>query len=152
MADDKGKVEVPSIGVSLNLQYAAGRTVVFQTHVPQSISVEGLDVILDKFNAVGDRAEAYYAQEQARRQLEVETKSLNNLIRRLAEVDDNMRLKAAQDNRRNYKPSPQDEVQKKQALDNLEESKRRVAECTAFLEELVKKAGNRDGASSPADR
>lgn len=153
MDDEKGsKTESPTIGISVNLQYAAGRSVVFQTYVPQDINVEGLNVILDKLNFVGDRAEAYYAQEPARRQLEIEEKSIANMARRLAEVDDNMRLKAGDPTRRNPRPSPQDEVQKKQAFDTLEEGKRRVAECKAFLDSLIKKAGNRDASTSAADR
>jgi hypothetical protein len=152
MDDEKGKTEVPSIGISVNLQYAAGRSMVFQTHVPQSVTVEGLDVITDKLNAVADRAEAYYAQEPARRQLEIEQKSLDNMARRLSEVDDNIRLNAMASNRREHKPSAQEEKAKKQALDTLEEGKRRVAECKAFLDSLIKKAGNRDASTSAADR
>ena len=37
MDDVKGKTESPVIGISLNAQFSAGRTVVFQTHVPQEI-------------------------------------------------------------------------------------------------------------------
>jgi hypothetical protein len=151
MDDVKGKTESPTIGMSVNLQYAAGRSVVFQTYFPQDVNVEGLNIILDKFNAVGDRAEAYYAQEQARRQLEIEEKSVNNMARRLNEVEDNIRLAATASSRRNHEPSVQERKEKKQALDTLEEGKRRVAECRAFLDSLIKKAGNRDGASSTAD-
>lgn len=153
MDDEKGsKTESPTIGISVNLQYAAGRSVVFQTYVPQDINVGGLNVILDKLNFVGDRAEAYYAQEPARRQLEIEQKSLDNMARRLAEVEGNIRLAATASSRRNHEPSVQERKEKKQAFDTLEEGKRRVAECKAFLQDLIKKAGNRDGASSTADR
>lgn len=154
MDDSKGeKTESPTIGISLNMQYAGGRTAVFQTYVPQDVTVEGLNVILDKFNSVGDRAEAYYAQEQARRQLEVEEKAVTNMSRRLEEVDDNIRMKLIADGgKRNPKMSGQDAVAKKQAQDTLEEGHRRVAEAKKFLAELIVKAGNRDGASSPADR
>lgn len=150
MSDSKGET-APALGISLSLQYAGGRTVVFQTHVPQETLQAGVDEILDRLNGSADRAEAYYAQEQARRQLEVEEKALLNMTRRMGEVESNIQLKASADNRRNYKPSAQDEVQKKQALDSVEEGKRRVAECKAFLADLIRKAGNRDGASSPAN-
>lgn len=152
MTDSKGeKTESPTIGLSLNMQFAAGRTVVFQTYMPQDINVEGLNVILDKLNSVGDRAEAYYAQEQARKQLEVDENVLAGIVKRLGEVEGNIRLKALADNRRNPKPSPQDEIAKKQAYDSLEEAKRRVAVDKAHLADLIVKAGNRDGASSPAN-
>jgi hypothetical protein len=151
MDEAKGKVESPVIGLSLNAQFAAGRTVVFQTHVPQDVTAEGLGVILEKLNGVADREEAFYAQEGARRQLEVEKKAVANMARRLSEVDTNIQTKMLAEGKRNPKLSAQDEMQKKQARDTLEEGKRRVAECEVFLAELIRKAG-RDGASSPADR
>jgi hypothetical protein len=152
MDGSKGAIETPALGVSLKAQYARGREFVFQTHVAQEIAGTDLDALLDKLNGSADRAEAFYAQDQARRQLEVEEKALENIVRRLGEVEANIQIKAAADNRRNARPSPQDEVAKKQALDSVEESKRRVAECKKYLAELIKKAGNRDGASSPANR
>lgn len=151
MDDSKGADTAPALGVSLNAQFAAGRQVVFQTHVPKDISGKELDDLLDKLNASADRAEAFYAQEQMRRQLEVEKNAQVNVVRRLSEVEGNMRLKAMADNRRNPKPSAQDEIQKKQAMDSVEESKRRVASIEKELADLIKKAGNRDGASSPAN-
>lgn len=151
MSDLKGDATAPALGVSLNAQFAAGRQVVFQTHVPQDVSLVELNNLLDTMNAAVDRAEAYYAQEQARKQLEVETNAMLNIARRLREVENNMQVKAMADNRRNPKPSPQDEVQKKQALDTLEESKKRVDLCNGHLQDLIKKAGNRDGAASSTD-
>ena len=151
MDDAKGKVESPTLGISLNAQFAAGRTVVFQTYVPQDVNPEGLAVILQKLNWVADQEEAYYAQDQARRQLEVEEKAVANMSRRLDEVEGNIRIAAGGTGKRNYVPSQKDEIQKKQAYDTLEEGKRRVAECRKHLAELIVKAGNRDGASSPAN-
>lgn len=151
MDDVKGKVESPVIGLSLNAQFAAGRTVVFQTHVPQDIKPEGLSIILQKLNGVADREEAFYAQEQARRQLEVEENAGANIMRRLSEVESNIRLKAAVAGKRNPQVSPKDEMDKKQAQDSVEEIKRRIAACKKHLAELIEKAGNRDGASSPAN-
>lgn len=151
MDEVKGADTAPALGVSLNAQFAAGRQVVFQTHVPQDISGKDLDNLLDKMNASADRAEAYYAQDQIRRQLEVEKNAAANIARRLSEVEDNIQLKAMADNRRNPKPSAQDEVQKKQAHDSVAESKRRVDSLEKDLADLIKKAGNRDGASSPAN-
>ncbi len=152
MVDSKGDGETPALGISMELQYAGGRKAVFQTYVPRDASEAEINVIFDRVNAVADRAEAFYAQEQARRQLEVEEKAAANIVRRLSEVETNIRLKATVDNRRNPRPSAQDEMAKRQALDSVEESRRRVAECKKFLADLIKKAGNRDGASSPTDR
>jgi|HubBroStandDraft_1064217.scaffolds.fasta_scaffold97413_4 hypothetical protein len=152
MDDAKGKVESPVIGISLNAQFSAGRTVVFQTHMPQDVTAEGLGIILQKLNSVADREEAYYAQEQARRQLEVEENAAANITRRLEEAESNIRLKAEAGGKRNPAPSANELMARKQALDSVEESKRRVAACRKHLAELIVKAGNRDGASSPANR
>jgi hypothetical protein len=151
MDEAKGKVESPTIGISLNAQFAAGRTVVFQTFVPQDMTPEGLSVILQKLNGVADQEEAFYAQDQARKQLEVEENAAANIARRLEEVETNIQMKAIGEGKRNPKPSGQDAVAKKQALDSVEESKRRIKACKKFLDELIAKAGNRDATSSPAN-
>jgi hypothetical protein len=149
MDDEKGKVESPTIGISLNAQFSAGRTVVFQTYVPQSVTGEGISIILQKLNWVADREEAFYAQDQARKQLEVEENAALNMMRRLSEVESNIRLAAG--DKRLPKPSANDLREKKQVSDTIEESKRRIAACKKHLAELIEKAGNRDGASSPAN-
>lgn len=153
MGDSKGETAAdPALGISVELQYAGGRKAVFQTYVTREASEDEINSVLDKVNAVADRAEAYYAQDQARRQLEVEEKALSNMTRRLSEVETNIQTKSiATGGRRNPQLSAQDEMAKKQALDSVEESKQRVVVCKAFLADLIKKAGNRDGASSPAN-
>lgn len=151
MDDAKGKVESPVIGLSLNAQFAAGRTVVFQTHVPQDVTPEGIHALLEKLNWVADREEAYYAQEQARRQLEVEEKAVANMARRLEEVDAMHRDRLTGTGKRNPQLSGNDARERKQAVDTLEEGKRRVTEARKFLRELIVKAGNRDGAHSSPD-
>ena len=151
MDEAKGKTESPTIGLSLNAQFAAGRTVVFQTYVPQDVSPEGISVILQKLNWVADREEAFYAQEQARKQLEVEENAAANIARRLGEIEHNIQTKSISEGRRNPKLSAQDEIQKKQAVDTVEESKRRIAACKKHLAELIEKAGRTYGASGPAN-
>lgn len=151
MTDTKGVETAPALGLSLNAQFAAGRQIVFQTHVAQDVPTESLNKLLDTMNAVVDRAEAYYAQDQARKQLEVEEHAFANIQRRLSEVENNIELKATSEGRRNPKISAQDEVQRKQALDSVEESKKRIMVCRVHLEDLIKKAGNRDGSSSAAN-
>lgn len=149
MDDAKGKVESPVIGISLNAQFSAGRTVVFQTHVPQDVTAEGVAAILQKLNGVADQEEAFYAQEQARRSVEVEERATASMQRRLEEVDAGKQN--ADPRKRNTPVSEKDVRERKQVLDTLEEGKRRVREAKKFLAELIEKAGNRDGASSPAN-
>jgi hypothetical protein len=92
--------------------------------------------------------------EEEVKRIEVDENGLVNVTNRLAEVEDNIRLKAASETgRRNpLKLLSQEEMQKKQAYDSLAEAKRRVDAGKARLAELKKKAGNRDVTSSPANR
>lgn len=150
MDDLKGEA-APALGISVSAQYATGRTVVFQTHVDQNISAADLNALLDKTNEAADRQEAFYAIDQAQRQLEVEENATLNMARRLEEAEANIQMKMTAEGKRNPKLSAQDAMQKKQALDTLAEGKKRVEIARKFLEELKQKAGNRDGAPSPAN-
>jgi hypothetical protein len=153
MDDSKGET-APALGVSINAQVSPTRQLTLQTFVDRDEPQGVIDALLDKMNTSLDRLEAFYAIENAENQLEVDTNVLTNVTRRLAEVEDNIRLKAASETgRRNpLKLSAQEEVQKKQAHDSIEEAKRRIAVDKAIVAKLKKKAGNRDGTSSPADR
>jgi hypothetical protein len=62
-----------------------------------------------------------------------------------------MQLAAGQSGKRRPEPSKTDLMAKKQALDSVEESKKRIAACKKHLAELVAKAGRQDGAPSPAN-
>lgn len=153
MDDSKGET-APALGISINAQVAPTRQITMQSFVDRDASGADIDYLLDKMNASLDRQAAYYEIDEEMKRLEVDKNVLANVSKRLAEVEDNIRLKAAASGeRRNpLKLSSQEEMQKKQAHDSLEEAKRRVADGEARLVELRKKAGNRDGTSSPADR
>lgn len=149
MDDSKGEA-VPALGISINAQVAPARQITMQSFIDRDTPKEAIDALLDKLNASLDRAVAYYEIEEELKRLEVDKNVLNNVSKRLAEVEDNIRLKASSETgRRNpLKLSSQEEMQKKQAHDSLEEAKRRVADGEARLVELRKKAGTRDGANS----
>ena len=86
MDDAKGKVEkARRSGFHLMRQFAAGRTVVFQdlsSSRRQEVNGEGLeDHPSRNSTSVADcEEEHFYAQEQARRQLEVEEKAAANMV------------------------------------------------------------------------
>jgi hypothetical protein len=153
MDDSKGET-APALGISINAQVAAARQITMQSFIDRDASGADIDKLLDKLNASLDRQVAFYEIEEEEKRIEVDRNVLANVSKRLAEVEDNIRLKAgsAEGRRNPLKLSSQEEVQKKQAYDSLEEAKRRVAVGEARLVELRKKAGNRDVASSPADR
>lgn len=153
MDDSKGET-APALGISINAQIAPARQITFQSFIDRDAEGADIDKLLDKMNASLDRAAAFYEMEEELKRIEVDENVLVNITNRLAEVEDNIRLKAASDTgRRNpLKLSSQEEMQKKQAHDSLAEAKRRVEAGKARLAELKKKAGNRDVASSPANR
>jgi hypothetical protein len=153
MDDSKGET-APALGISINAQVAAARQITMQSFIDRDASGADIDKLLDKLNASLDRQVAFYEIEEEEKRLEVDVKVLRDISKRLADVEDNIRLKAASETgRRNpIKLSSQEEMQKKQAFESLEEAKRRVAAGEARIVELRKKAGNRDVASSPADR
>ena len=153
MDDSKGET-APALGISINAQVSPRRQITVQSFVDRDASGAEIDNLLDKMNASLDRQEAFYAIEDAENQLEVDSNVLVNITRRLAEVEDNIRLKAGSETGRRapYKPSAQEEVAKKQAHDSLAEAKKRVEIDKVIIAKLKMKAGNRDGTSSPANR
>ena len=149
MTDSKGET-APALGISINAQVSPTRQITMQSFVDRDASGDEINGLLDKMNTSLDRQAAYYEIDEELKRLEVDKNVLTNITRRLAEVEDNIRLKAAASGeRRNpLKLSSQEEMQKKQANDSLEEAKKRVREGEARIAELRKKAGNRDGANS----
>lgn len=155
MDDSKGET-APALGISINAQVAPARQITFQTFIDRDATIDQIDYLLDKANASLDRQVAFYEIEEELKRVEVDENVLVNITKRLAEVEENMDLKAMAEGRRTGRLSDreqaQHEVQKKQARDSYEEAKKRVDAGKARLAELRKKAGNRDVTSSPADR
>ena len=151
MDDSKGET-APALGISINAQVAPTRQVTLQSFIDRDASGADIDKLMDKLHASLDRTSAFYEMEEEAKRIEVDENVRANITNRLAEVEDNIRLKAGADTRRVYKPNAQEEVQKKQAHDSLKEAQRRVKAGKDRLAELKKKAGNRDVTSSPADR
>lgn len=156
MDDSKGET-APALGISVNAQVAPARQITFQTFIDRDVKGDEIDMLLNKMNASLDRQAAFYEQEEELKRIEVDENVLANVTKRLAEVEDNIQLKALADTGRrtgklSEREQAQHDVQKKQARDSYEEAKRRVEAGKARLAELKKKAGNRDVTSSPANR
>ena len=151
MSEAKGET-APALGVSINAQFAAGRQIVFQTHVDQEIAPKKLQELLIKFNNAIDKEEAFYEINDEMKRLEVDRNVLTNITRRLDEVETNMQAVAVASGKREHKPTQKDLNDKKQAQDSLAEAKKRVKDGEARIAALKEKAGNRDVPSSAADR
>lgn len=151
MTELKGET-APALGISLNAQFAAGRQVVFQTHVAQETAPEEINRLLDKMNAAVDRQEAFYRIEELENALERDKQILYSITHNMENVEQNMQLKyEARGKRGEFKLSPQEAIQKKQAQDNLVRQTEIVKLAEKRLADAKEKAGNRDGAPSPAN-
>ena len=142
-----------ALGVSLNAQIDARRQVVFQTHIDADTSQKDLDKLLDGLSASVDRQVAFYQIEELENAVERDKQILYSIQHNLEEVVGNMRLKYEASGRRGvFKMSHTEEMQKKQAHDTLKRQSEIVTLSERRLQEAKAKAGNRDGAPSPADR
>ena len=67
--EDAPLVQVPAIGVSIQVDLGAGRVAALQTHVAGDCTLRDLNFALDKMTSAGDRQRAHYQLEELRRDL-----------------------------------------------------------------------------------
>ena len=84
--DVKGET-APALGISLNAQFAAGRQLVFQTHVERDTAKEVIASLVAKWNDVIDAEEAYYGLPEMEKQVEVNKNQLYVTQQRIGEID-----------------------------------------------------------------
>ena len=149
MSDSMG--ELPALGVSINAQFAAGRQIVFQTHVAQDVSGEDLDRLLDKLNASVDRAEAFYSIEDFEKALKVNENQLYVLNQRINEMDAGLHEKASDGRRSARQPSPKEIGDRANAVASKQKFEELIAEDRKKLDAIKAKAGTRYGAPGSAD-
>lgn len=152
MPDVKGVSETPALGVSINAQVDGKRQIVFQTHVASDAPQAEIDALLDKLNASIDRSVAFYEIGLLEDALERDKQILYSIKHNMDNIEENMRVKyEASGKRGEFKLSSQEKMQKTQAHDNLTRQTEIVKLAESRLAEARKKAGVRDGASSPAN-
>jgi hypothetical protein len=107
--------EVPAIGISFHLPLddGTGRHIVFQSHVPQSSSLDEMNNLLDKMSHAGERQKSlvllptYKTKlEEAKVALESETKNLFQATSEKEAMSSSWREQSSNSQRRNWQPAP----------------------------------------------
>lgn len=76
MPSAAGKPAVSALGFSVQTDLGAGRSIVFQTHLPNDVSADEINAMVDKMLGAADRAKARYDIEALTRTLEADEKML----------------------------------------------------------------------------
>lgn len=147
--DGKGET-APALGISLNAQFAAGRQLVFQTHVDQNTDATTIRSLITKLNDVIDAEEAYYALPEMEKKVEVDRNQLYLINQQLGELD--AKARATTERGRAKGLNPNETAQRDNALKSKERMEELLQKSIDLLEETRKKAANRDGTASAADR
>jgi len=138
MGDDVEKV--PTIGISLNLELPGKKTLVLQSLVERDS--QDLDRVLDKIRTAADRQFSHCLLDDLNRQLEQEKKISADHAKRIAIVEENHNRRWLASNRKGpMKLSDSEEKERIQALNQAEESKRRIAQVEGWIKEHRTKAG-----------
>ena len=155
LAGNEAAAAAAAIGLSYNVQIDDKRALVFQTHVPQSVKLGALHLIVDMLAHVGDRQAAIAKRQELVIALDVHVTSLARFQETLEKLDANHAVSWATSDR---KGSPKLTASEKQNRDNVEVSiarfreeigkiKKQIADCDAKIN-----MGAADGAASSTDR
>jgi hypothetical protein len=132
--------QVPTIGISLNLELPGKKTLVLQSLVERDGN--NLDAVLDKIRTAADRQFSHCLLDDLQRQLENEKKIAADHGKRMAIVEDNHNRRWLASNRKGpMRLSESEEKERQQAIAQAEESKRRIAQVEGWIKEHRAKAG-----------
>lgn len=146
--DGKGET-APALGISLNAQFAAGRQLVFQTHIDRDTDATVIGSLVAKWNDVIDIEEAYYSLPELEKSVEVNKNQLYLINQQLGEIDRRQRVT---DRGRTVPLSAKDQADRSNALKSKERAEELLKKSQDLLDETRKKVANRDGTASAADR
>jgi hypothetical protein len=136
---------LPSIGISLSVNIEGGRSLVFQTHVPQDCSQDALDGLLDKCQRAITRQTTYSSIEKIEEQVGIQEKMLVQLKAAKRKIDDkynNMRVVAEESGRRTApKLSEKEAAEKDQLERNINQTVETIASFNNMVAELKAAVG-----------
>lgn len=146
-----------AIGISLSVALDDKRSIVFQTHVPQSATLFSMHKLTDMLSAVADRQEAKVRREKLAGELETHHITLERFVKNLADVDAKMRNDwIARGRKGDAKLSATEQVNRDNLLVSVDRYKqeitkitKEIAECDALIS-LVE-GEQPHGASSATD-
>jgi len=132
--------QVPTIGISLNLELPGKKTLVLQSLAERD--GDNLDAVLDKIRVAADRQFSHCLLDDLNRQLEQEKKIAVDHANRIAIVEENHNRRWLASNRKGeMKLSDSEQKERQQAFFQAEESKRRIAQVEGWIKEHRAKAG-----------
>ncbi len=150
MTEVKGET-APALGVSINAQFAAGRQIVFQTHVDQEIAPEALTALLKKMNDAVDLEELVYAIPDLEKQVKVNENQLYVTEQRIGELDAAMQGNVSERGRQ--RPATEKQLaDRANMMKTQERFKELLKEDQDKLWEMKDKAAKRNEPPSPTDR
>lgn len=132
----------PSIGISYQCELPGKRQVILQSLVPRDCKIDDLNAVLDKMRTASERQYAFEMRDVLARQLEQEQKLADGHAERIAQVDQNVKNDWERRGRKGeIRLTAKEESEQRQAYQNVEESKRRIAMVKKQIAENETKIG-----------
>lgn len=132
----------PSIGISYTVELPGKKALVLQSFVPRDDDAKNLDKVLDKIRVAAERQFAFGMVEHLKLDLQVQEKIAADTMKNVAIVDENVRRKWAASGRKgDPKLSGPEETQQRQAYQNIEACKERIAKVKKDIAEYEAKIG-----------
>ena len=130
----------PTIGISYNIELPGKKVLVLQSLVERDGA--NLDAVLDKIRKAGDRQFSFGLLDDLQRQLEQEKKIAIDHVNRIAQVEENHNNRWLASGRKGEMRLSDNEAKERlQAHNQVEESKRRIAQVEGWIKEHRQKAG-----------
>jgi len=134
-----------AIGISLSVDVAKGRNLVFQTYVERDSNLAWINQLLDKLNAAGDRQTSIYSLADWEKQLASDEFSYQDTTTKMMMIDEREKEKAvswANSGRKgDFKRTPQDQTHYDQLVENLKRLKMTIDKEKDIIADLKKKIG-----------
>lgn len=148
-------VEIPAIGISVQIELKPGHGIVYQAYVKRDTDRAEIDALLDKLTGAADRISKRYQIEPLEKAIEIEQRRLDQASKATAKLDLLVETKKATfeagDRRRKYVESPTEAQAREQTQASIEDSNAKLAQYKADLVKL-KKAAYGDVTDGSTDR
>jgi len=133
--------KVPSIGISYTVELPGKKALVLQSFVGRDDAIEDLNKVLDKLRTASERQFSFGMIEHLKLELEQQEKIADDHVKRMGDLETRLNARAQQNGRREPRLSESEQKEKKQAVWNVEECKRRIAKVKEQLSEHQARIG-----------
>lgn len=138
----------PAIGISIQVDVAKGRAMVFQTHIGRDVSLAELNALLDRMNVAADRQLAIYELEALDFQLRHDQRILEQCTTDFFAIEARVQHEWNNDPRRrgSLKLTAKEEQEKKNAESMIARMKAQIAATEQKIKDYTVKIGERKAA------